>query len=111
MFNHFRNICPEHYVALESAVKTHMGDIPVIAKLYDAALAALLTSEKPPLGILCSTLRDGRLVLGTATDAKTGVYVQLAQIPEQPRPLLTIGQKWATESPNPAMGNVGTRIW
>lgn len=111
MFHHYPNISPDHHVALESAVRSHMAEPEDLAKLYSAALGALLTPEKPPLGILASTLRDGKMVVATATNVKTGIYVQLAQMPEQPRPWLTVGQKWAMESPNLAMGNVATRIW
>jgi hypothetical protein len=83
----------------------------LLASLYKAALEAPTPGSKAPLGILTSVLRETSLTVCTATDLKTGVYIQLALVTGVEHPLLTVGQKWAMESQNLAVGNVGTRIW
>ena len=111
MFNHFTFILPEHHVALESSIRNHMGIMsPVLAKLYKTALANV---DKPTYetGQLTSHLKSGNVAVGTATEAKTGVFVQLARADGNPRTLLTVGMKWAMEQPNPTQGNIATTLW
>jgi len=111
MFHHYPYINLAHHVPLENAAKAHMTPEALLASLYKAALEVMQPHTKAPLGILTSVLRETSLTVGTATDLKTGVYIQLAQVAGVEHPLLTVGQKWAMESQNLAVGNVGTRIW
>lgn len=116
MFNHYRFISPEHYVALESACRAHAQQPAVLAGLYEMASKTITngkyTVAEVPSTMMLSLMQQGNdILVVTATDRKTGNYIQLAKVPNQPRPLLTVGQKWAAESVNPQMGNVGTQIW
>ena len=111
MFIQYTYIVPEHHVALESAIRGHTGiTSPVLAKLYKAALANL---DKPSgeQGMFTSHLNDGSVSVGTATDAKTGVFVQLARTKSAHHPLLTVGTKWAMEQSNTVQGNIATQLW
>lgn len=111
MFVHYPYIITEHHVALESAIRNHTGiTSPVLAKLYKVALANL---EKPvnETDQFTSHLKAGNVSIGTATDAKSGIYVQLARADGNPRLLITIGAKWAMETPNPVQGNIATKLW
>lgn len=111
MFLHHTFILPEHHVALESSIRNHAGITPpVLAKLYKAALANV---EKPAFetGYLTSHLKSENVSVGTATDSKSGIFVQLARTRENSRMLLTVGTKWAMEQPNPLQGNIATTLW
>lgn len=111
MFLHYTYIIPEHHVALESAIRNHMGiTSPVLAKLYKVALANVDTQTNET-GQFTSHLKSGNVSIGTATDAKSGIYIQLARADGNPRLLLTIGAKWAMEQPNPTQGNIATTLW
>ena len=111
MFVHYNFILPEHHVALESAIRNHMGiTSPVLTKLYKTALANV---DKPTneTGQFTSHLKSGNVSVGTATDSKTGIFTQLARADGNPRLLLTVGSKWAMEQPNPVQGNIATTLW
>lgn len=111
MFVQYQFIIPEHHVALESAIRNHMGVTShVLVKLYKSALANL---EQPhhETGQFNSHLKSGNVFIGTSTDSKSGVFVQLARADGNPRLLLTLGTKWAMEQPNPTQGNIATTIW
>ena len=111
MFIQYTYIQPEHHVALESAIRNHMViTSPVLAKLYKSALANV---DKPTneTNHFTSHLKSGNVSVGTATDSKTGVFVQLARADGNPRLLLTVGTKWAMEQPNPVQGNIATTLW
>jgi hypothetical protein len=95
-----------HHAALLSCVRNHAHiTMPVFTALYEIAHAC--ASGRPPentTGILTSamsvtTKQHGNLTIGTATDQKTGVYVQLAVNPLG-KAFLTTGQKWAMEQTN-----------
>lgn len=111
MFVQHTFIIPEHHVALESAIRNHMViTSQVLAKLYKSALANL---EAPYAATdqFNSYLKSGNVNVGTSTDSKTGVFVQLARADGNPRLLLTVGAKWAMEQPNPTQGNIATILW
>jgi hypothetical protein len=111
MFVHNTFIIPEHHVPLESAIRNHMGITShVLAKLYKSALANL---EAPyyEASQFNSHLKSGNVAIGTSTDSKSGVFVQLARADGNPRLLLTVGMKWAMEQPNPTQGNIATTLW
>ncbi len=111
MFIQHKYIAPEHHVALESIVRNHMPMTSLtIARLYRLALAAL-TSEPKEDRVAVSTLKSEGVVVGTATCLTTGVYIQLALVVGQQRPLLTVGKKWAVEGINTTMGNVSTKFF
>jgi hypothetical protein len=113
MFEH-SYIPQPHQIVLSTALRGHTlgnGVNPLIlAKLYKASL----DSFKEPVNerdILTSVLRGDLGNLSTATDMKTGVYVQLAQIPGQSACSITIGRKWAMEGLNKTLGNYSTTYW
>jgi hypothetical protein len=111
MFLHHTFILPEHHVGLESAIRSHMGiTSPVLAKLYKFALANV---DKPvyETGLFTSHLKSENVTVGTATDSKTGIFVQLARTNGNPRLMLTVGSKWAMEQANPAQSNIATILW
>lgn len=111
MFNHYTYIVPEHHVALASCIRNHSGiTSPVLAKLYKAALDNV---DKPVQAAeqFTSHLKSGNISVGTSTDAKTGIFVQLARADDNPRLLLTVGYKWAMDQSNPLQGNIATKLW
>lgn len=99
MFNRYKFIAPEHHMALQSAVRgRYMSNAQMMANLYQAAqnaLAGQIVSNEH-LASNCYTTDKGPQV-STATDAKTGVFVQLVKLGT--RVLMTTGQKWTMESP------------
>jgi hypothetical protein len=110
MFDHYTFIRPEHRVALASCVRQHaVITPPILADLYKAALANIATPSQIS-GKITSHLNNETIHVGTATDVKTGFYVQLAKVNDG-NPLLTVGAKWAMESPNAVQGNIATLIW
>ena len=111
MFLHHTFILPEHHVALESSIRNHMDVTPpVLAKLYKTALANV-DKAAYETGQFTSHLKSGNVSIGTATDSKKGVFIQLARADGNPRTLLTVGTKWAMEQPNPTQGNIATTLW
>ena len=114
MFGHYTYIAKQHIVALESAVRNHsvVSGIngPLLAKMYQVALGGLKAPVQPE-GYYTSSLRAGNITLSSVTDAKTGIWLQLAKVEGQAYPYLTLGQKWAMEQYVPAHGNVSTIFW
>ncbi len=114
MFAHYQYILPQHVVALESAIRSHAivttVNSQMLAKVYKLALDSLSGPVQEP-GYLISTLRADKITLGSATEAKTGIWIQLAKVDGQPNIYLTLGQKWAMEQYVPAHGNVSTLFW
>lgn len=115
MFTHHKFIHEGHQTALASAVRRYMPGKEVrLAALYQVA-AATLNGDPMPMskGILTSKLTDPNVLVATATDEESGVYVQLARLPKVGRPLLTLGQKWSTEMPPQGAEStqVATKIW
>jgi hypothetical protein len=110
MFDHYTFIRPEHHVALASCVRQHaVITPPMLADLYKAALTCIDQPTQHP-GKITSHLNNGTISMGTATDSKTGFYVQLAKVGSG-HPLLTVGAKWAVEAPNAMQGNIATLLW
>lgn len=114
MFGHYPYILQQHHVPLESAIRNHsvasQVNAPMLAKLYKLALDGL----KQPVqeqGFYTSSLRSGNITLSSATEAKTGLWLQLAKVEGQPSQYLTVGQKWAMENLNPVQGNIQTMFW
>lgn len=113
MFEH-PNISQPHQIVLTMALRAHTigsGVNPLLlSKLYLAAQANLKepANEK---GVLASVLRGEKGTLSTATDMETGIFIQLAVLPDQPSPSLTIGKKWAMEGLNKTLGNYSTTYW
>jgi hypothetical protein len=113
MFNQYEYIDKAHHVALQSCIRNHQTvTAGLLAQLYRIALSTHTqeTVEKRE-DVLCSFLKtaDGTK-LAAVTDRKTGIYLQLASVP-QSQPFLTVGQKWAVEQSNPAHGNTATLLW
>jgi len=114
MFKQFPYITAEHAKAMASAIRNH-DDITehMLARLYDAALKSASGPLPDMEGIIPSKMnvsnqQHGTVVVGTATDEKSGFYVQLART--SGKNLLTVGQKWVMEQPN-MQGNVATVLW
>lgn len=114
MFGHYTYIGKQHHVALESAIRNHSIvtsiSAPLLAKMYLLALQGL-QSPVAENGFCTSSLRAGNITLSSVTEAKTGLWLQLAKVTDQPSPFLTLGQKWAMESHNQAAGNTSTAFW
>lgn len=114
MFGHYQYIGKQHHVALESAIRNHSVvttiNAPLLAKMYQLALQGL-QSPLTETGFHTSSLRAGNITLSSVTEAKSGLWLQLAKVEGQPNPFLTIGQKWAMEQPVAAHGNVSTIFW
>lgn len=114
MFDHYPHVAVQHRVALESAIRNHSVvtsvNAPLLAKMYKLALDGLTGTAKED-GFLISKITDGKVVLSSVTDAKTGLYLQLATVQGQTGNYLTFGQKWAVEQFVPAHGNVSTTLW
>ena len=114
MFEHLTYIPQAHQVALRTAIRNHnMGtgiNPALLGNLYKAALDGLARPQQA-VGVFTSTLATEQAVLSTATDEKTGIYIQLAQTKIHPTPFLTFGQKWAMEGRNLAQGNCATLYW
>ena len=114
MFAQYTYIAPQHHVSLESTIRNHSVvsgiNAQLLAKMYKLALDGLTQAVKED-GLFVSRLTDGNVFLSAITDAKTGLYLQLASVKGQPTNYLTVGQKWAMEQFSPAHGNVATTLW
>lgn len=114
MFDHYPYIQKQHHVALASTIRNHAVvstvNATVLATMYKHALACL-DGVKPMDGFFSSNLRADGVTLSSVTEAKTGLWMQLARLDDKPSLLLTVGQKWAMEQPVPAHGNVATTLW
>lgn len=111
MFVHHKFIDPNHHVALEACIRNHpVVTATLLARLYSAALACI---DKPggEAGLLTSHINANEYQIGTATDEKTGIYIQLVQMKDRASKLLTVGHKWAVERDNPVQGNTSTVLW
>ena len=112
MFNHFTFIPEKHHVALAACVRNHMTiTANELASTYKAALANLAEYTPCPGKRASHMLTTNEIAIGTATDEKLGVYVQLARVKGQGDPLLTVGVKWVTEDTSAVLGNTSTTFW
>jgi phage gp16-like protein len=120
MFAHYPYIAKQHYVALESAIRNHSVissiNASLLAKMYKLALDGLTTGVKEDGFFTSSLAVDARLTgvamtVSSVTDAKSGLWIQLAKVEGQAQAYLTLGQKWAMEQLVPAHGNVSTIFW
>lgn len=113
MFAHCSYMPQAHQVALATAIRNHnfgTGISPtLLATLYKLALDGL-NSPVAQEGMMTSTLRDAQTTLSSATDSKTGIFIQLSHVPNQ-QPFLTAGQKWTVEGMNRTLGNTATMFW
>jgi hypothetical protein len=114
MFARYTYIDPKHVVPLEATVRNHSivsaATAPLLAKMYKTALDALSSGE--PVreeGFAASVLKSETVTLSSVTEAKTGLYIQMAKL--DGKVYMTVGQKWVMEQPNPAHGNVTTSMW
>jgi len=114
MFGHYPYIAKQHYVALEAAIRNHSVvsgiSAPSLAKMYQLAIEGLRAPVQAD-GFFTSSLRAGNITLSSVTEAKTGLWLQLAKVEGQASNYLTVGQKWAMEQFVPAHGNVSTTFW
>ena len=114
MFEHLTYMPQAHQIALQTAVRNHnMGtgiNPGLLGKLYKLALDGL-ASPAQETGFFTSTLTTEHAVLSTATDTKTGIFIQLARISGQSSPFLTVGLKWAMEGKNEVQGSLATLYW
>lgn len=114
MFDHYPYVQKQHHVALASTIRSHAVvstvNATVLAIMYKHALACL-DNVVALDGFFSSRLCAEGVTLSSVTEAKTGLWMQLAKLDGKPSLLLTIGQKWAMEQPVPAHGNVATTLW
>ena len=113
MFAHYSYIAVQHHVALEASIRNHSVvsgiTAPLLAKMYQLAITGL-QAPITETGFHTSSLRAGNITLSSVTDAKTGLWLQLAHV-EGKANYLTVGQKWVMEQFVPAHGNVSTILW
>ena len=114
MFDHYPFVLNQHRAALASAVRIHSvvsaATAPILAALYKHALDGLTAPVKAD-GYYTSTLNTSdEITVSSATDAKSGLWVQLARAGGR-LPVLTIGQKWSMEQFNTMTGSTNTIIW
>ena len=104
MFEHLSQVSPAHRHAMATAIKAHNPDARLnpglLGKLYVTALEGLSDRPGSYPDVFTSVLSGDHGKLSTATDKATGVFVQLSKVGTDPIPFLTVGQKWASESPN-----------
>ena len=116
MFAQYPFISKPHVVALESTLRNHgLGSqmsAQLLVKIYKAAHEGL-TKPVSVEGLATSRMETvgDRYIISSATDTKTGAWVQLAKVSPNAPTMLTIGQKWAMESGNAKVGNVAMAIW
>ena len=111
MFVQYKFIDENHHVALQSCIRNHpVVTAQLLARLYSAALDCIV-QQTGSSGLLTSHIEAADYKIGTATDEKTGVFVQLVRLNKQKSALLTAGQKWAVERDNITQGNTSTILW
>lgn len=114
MFDHYPHVAVQHKVALESTVRNHSVvstvNAATLAKMYKLALDGFGSPSKEE-GFLSSVLHAGLVTTSAITEAKSGLWLQLARVQNQTGTYLTVGQKWAMEQFVPAHGNVSTTLW
>lgn len=106
MLNQYSFIQEHHKAPLEAALRANSSvPAPLLASLYKQALDAVNGPAVTTETTSCSKLSDPGLgvTVGTATDKKTGAYVQLAQSGSG-KPVLTFGTKWIVEMVDPGTG-------
>lgn len=82
----------------------------LLARLYRACDEVLQAGTTTQAEVSVSaTTGSGNYKVGTATDERTGIYVQVARGPKGP--LLTVGQRWAMEGFDATTSTVATKIW
>lgn len=101
MFGTHPYIDETHKMAMTSVIRQQTFVTEVfLAKLYKAALDALKNPSKqigtsPDHHTVVSCVKSKEVVVGTATDMQSGVYVQLANSGNGN--MLTVGKKWAIQ--------------
>lgn len=101
-----------HRLALEAAMKGRPHVVQgLLIKLYKHALEAATALPSKENGFFHSRIEAADYVVGTCTDARSGVYVQLVKQKTSPHLLLTLGQKFAMENVDTARGNINTLFW
>lgn len=89
-----------HQAAIESSLRNHEVITEKLAiGLYQTCFSVLMAVEVKADGIMTSKVEGTDYILATATDVKTGFYVQLARATalKTGDAILTIGQKFAQE--------------
>lgn len=115
MFEHFPFIAKQHHVALQSAIRNHSVvsgvNAALLAKMYQLAASGLSGAVKDEAFYTSTMVTTNKITISSVTDAKTGLWLQLAKVEGQAQAYLTLGQKWAMEQLVPAHGNVSTIFW
>ena len=81
----------------------------LLARLYAACNDVLNTGTTDRPEVFASATTGGDYQVATATDERTGVYLQVARGPKGP--LLTVGQRWSMEGFDAVTSTVATKIW
>lgn len=113
MFNQYRFIEETHKIALESAIRNHtVLTAPLAARLYqNAHRAATEAKAGHDSGFLISRVENPQVVIGTCTDTRTGLFIQLVQIRESKHLMLTLGSRWIVETSDAATGTTNLVYW
>ncbi len=108
MFARSKLIKEKHKVALQAVLggSHRMVTEALLIHLYELACAGTKADDKT----LFSELKTETLLVRTATDIKSGVYVQLGGDLEWKDTFLTIGTKWAVEQKD-TRGTTNTILW
>lgn len=113
MFAQHTYIEEAHKPVLESVIRQHhVVTEKLLAKLYEVALESFKTGGAIPAqpGISWSFVGDAdRNVVASATDEKTGIYVQLTGTAGGHQRMMTVGAKWAMQARNQQA--LVTKLW
>jgi len=82
----------------------------LMASLYQACLSKLADEASDTPGFNASVIRSPDCAVATATDERSGVYLQLAATAARGK-LITVGQRWAMEGVDPSTSTTAVRIW
>jgi len=81
----------------------------LLGRLYQACHELIHTGKTEVAEVGTSLLPSGDFKLATATDERSGVYVQVAADPKGS--LMTVGQRWAMEGRDRVNNTTATRVW
>lgn len=120
MFEQYQYIEDAHKFALASTLRKASVlsltgvTVALLARLYQYAVDGLssTTIQRPVEGAFISRILSTTHVIATVTDAKTGVYIQLARetAGSPTKAYLTVGAKWTMEQRD-SLGATNTLTW
>ena len=103
-----------HKVVIEQVIRQR----PIIqeaqaAKLYEVALQSFKEKGEIPgvPDVSWSYIANDKHVVTSATDMKTGIYIQLSGPKNATTRNIVVGQKWAVQAPNPVTTQSEIKVW